>query len=163
MFAEFQNLHNKYYLSNEACNQDYSLCMTNENLVFNSVYCNKKRISLSCDLGRYQCGKAVHKIHSINESIRYHFTGCFAEYHRKTLEDYAKSSEDYRNSENYRRHHDWKRISAFNISFYLLEVKSTCSDAGCCNEYLTSNSLLLTPSEALGKAISFEDESSCGT
>lgn len=47
--------------------------------------------------------------------------------------------------------------------FYLLEVKSTCSDAGCRKEYLTNSSLLLTPSKGLGKAISFEDESTCGT
>lgn len=50
-----------------------------------------------------------------------------------------------------------------NIQFYLVEVKSTCSDAGCRKEYLTNSSLLLTPSKTLGEAISFEDESPCGT
>ena len=55
-----------------------------------------------------------------------------------------------------------KELEALSILFYLLEVKSTCSDAGCRSEYFTNNSLLLTPSKGLGKAISFEDESVCG-
>ena len=45
------------------------------------------------------------------------------------------------------------------MAFYLLALKSTCKDAGWRKEYLTSNSLLLTPLKALGEAVSLDDDS----
>lgn len=44
---------------------------------------------------------------------------------------------------------------------YLLVLKSSSTRAGCRNEYLTSNSLLLTPVKALpGEVVSFDDDDS---
>lgn len=126
------------------------MCMKNERFVFNSVYCNIKRIS-----------KVVQNIHvrGINGSIRYHFLG--SQRLREVFRRLTKTSqlipyiaEDTMNG---------NESQVLNIQFYLLEVKSTCSDAGCRNEYLTNSSLLLTPSNGLDKAISFEDKSACGT
>lgn len=48
----------------------------------------------------------------------------------------------------------------FNDLGYLLELKSTCSEAGWRSEYLTSNSLLLTPFRALaGEVVSLDGDS----